>query len=166
MAIVRDNSKAALAWLRDKPSNIKCVTTKGTVKKSLRLKIQLFRNYPFKFWCNIRRGLQWWTGKVWHCGFLTRLRLILPKHQNCDFGTILKMKNKMGLSCAKLRPAWSSNQRLLLWSYCRYFNKNIDFYKWSQFPTNQNQKIKDYFSPVQNCSAIEGKIVSINLVNF
>jgi len=31
MAAVRDNSKAALAWLRDKPSNIKCVTSKGTI---------------------------------------------------------------------------------------------------------------------------------------
>jgi len=28
---VRDNSKAALTWLRDKPTNTKCVTTKGSV---------------------------------------------------------------------------------------------------------------------------------------
>jgi len=26
---VRDNSRAALVWLRDEPTNIKCVTSKG-----------------------------------------------------------------------------------------------------------------------------------------
>ena len=31
MSQVRDNSKAALTWLRDKPTNTKCVTTKGSV---------------------------------------------------------------------------------------------------------------------------------------
>jgi len=31
IAEVRDNSRTALAWLREKPSNIKCVTTKGTI---------------------------------------------------------------------------------------------------------------------------------------
>ena len=29
MALVRDNSRAALAWLRDKPDNTKGVTSKG-----------------------------------------------------------------------------------------------------------------------------------------
>merc|ERR1712107_110354 len=34
---VRDNSQAALAWLRDKPLNTKCVTTKGSVLNSFSL---------------------------------------------------------------------------------------------------------------------------------
>ena len=30
--MLRENSRAALAWLRDKPQNVKCVTTKGLRK--------------------------------------------------------------------------------------------------------------------------------------
>ena len=36
-AKVRDNSAAALAWVRDKPHNTKCVTTKGSVLNSFSL---------------------------------------------------------------------------------------------------------------------------------
>lgn len=28
-AMLRENSKAALTWIREKPANVKCVTTKG-----------------------------------------------------------------------------------------------------------------------------------------
>ena len=28
-AMLRQNSKAALTWIREKPANVKCVTTKG-----------------------------------------------------------------------------------------------------------------------------------------
>jgi len=31
LAMVRENSRAALTWLRDKPTNTKCVTSKGTI---------------------------------------------------------------------------------------------------------------------------------------
>ena len=37
---VRDNCHAALAWLRDKPHNTKCVTSKGSVLNSFSLAIE------------------------------------------------------------------------------------------------------------------------------
>jgi len=34
-AMLRENSKAALTWIREKPANVKCVTTKGNILTSL-----------------------------------------------------------------------------------------------------------------------------------
>jgi len=34
-AMLRENSKAALVWIKDKPQNVKCVTTKGSILTSL-----------------------------------------------------------------------------------------------------------------------------------
>lgn len=33
-AMLRENSKVALAWIKEKPQNVKCVTTKGMVSRS------------------------------------------------------------------------------------------------------------------------------------
>lgn len=34
-AMLRENSRAALAWIRERPANVKCVTTKGSILTSL-----------------------------------------------------------------------------------------------------------------------------------
>jgi len=39
-SMLRENSRAALAWIKDKPNNVKCVTTKGSILTSLGVTVE------------------------------------------------------------------------------------------------------------------------------